>query len=42
MQKSLKELRENTTKQGEGIAQNHLVLKMEIETLKKSQRDTKP
>ena len=36
-QKSLKELQENT---GEGVEPNHQNLKMEVEAIKKSQRET--
>ena len=40
-QKFLKELQENTpTQTGEGIEQNFKDLKMEVETIKKSQRET--
>jgi hypothetical protein len=39
-QKSLKELQENTTKQAKGMNKTIQDLKMEIETIKKSQRET--
>ena len=39
-QKSLKELKENTTKQVKELKKTIQDLKLEIETIKKSQRDT--
>ena len=39
-QKSLKELQENTTKQVKALNKTIQDLKMEIETIKKSQRET--